>query len=45
MTSSVRGHLMHRSHHGCHDLAAYLRVYHEERAHTGRLTAGRIPTP
>lgn len=25
------------------DLAAYLRFYNEERAHTGRLTAGRTP--
>jgi transposase InsO family protein len=26
-----------------HDLAAYLRFYNEERAHTGRLTRGRTP--
>lgn len=25
------------------DLAAYLRFYNEERAHTGRLTKGRTP--
>ena len=25
------------------DLAAYLRYYNEERAHTGRLTQGRTP--
>ena len=25
------------------DLVAYLRYYNEERAHTGRLTAGRTP--